>query len=444
MSSPFTAYTNQITVESWVKSSGGEHAWAGQSSIATDNMSTNVWLWHAGTFYVNNNGTWLALNFPSMPSGWTHVATVADATGMYIYYNGSLVASNTEAITSSIRNNASSVIDLGNDPRFSTGGGRNSNVSFDDFRVWNVARTVSEILNNTNSCLTGTETGLVQYTRLNEGTGTAVNSITGSAGTIINGITNPWVLGSGVCNDACSSLQLTQTVTVSVIPTPTITVNSGAICAGQSYTINPSGAATYTISGGSSVVSPTVNTTYTVSGTAANGCVSSSTVSVNISVPALSAFSSNAILCVGETATLTASGATSYTWSTSENTTTITVSPTVTTSYTVTGTNAIGCVGTTTISQATSLCTGINSIDNVLAAAIFAYPNPTNGFVQITIPQELFGNTIVLTNTFGQVIETRIIDNTIIDYDLQNLATGIYFIQVKTSNGMITKKVIKN
>ena len=245
-------------------------------------------------------------------------------------------------------------------------------------------------------------------------------------------------------NGCVSASAAVSSVTVNA--SPVISVNSGAICIGQSFTINPSGASTYTISGGNTVVSPTVDATYNVTGTDADGCVSLTAAVSNVTVnalPTVLAVTNNTLLCVGETATLTASGATSYTWNTTANTAAIAVSPTVATSYTVTGTDANGCVNTATISQATSLCTGISSIENN-RSDIFAYPNPTNGLVQITIPQELFGNTMVLTNTFGQAIESRIIDNTTMDYDLQNLATGIYFIQVKTSNGIITKKVIKN
>jgi hypothetical protein len=42
----------------------------------------------------------------------------------------------------------------------------------------------------------------------------------------------------------------TQTVDVTVNPNPTVSVNSGTICSGESFTINPSGASTYTIEGG--------------------------------------------------------------------------------------------------------------------------------------------------------------------------------------------------
>ncbi len=61
---------------------------------------------------------------------------------------------------------------------------------------------------------------------------------------------------------------------------PTITVNSGAICSGNSFTISPSGAETYTYSGGSSVVSPTASTNYTVIGENLMGCISIAAVCV--------------------------------------------------------------------------------------------------------------------------------------------------------------------
>src|SRR6201993_1360594 len=53
-------------------------------------------------------------------------------------------------------------------------------------------------------------------------------------------------------------------------------------------------------------------------------------------------------VCIGQTDTLKAIGANSYTWSTSDTSATIIVSPTVTTTYTVTG-NTGGCVATQTV-----------------------------------------------------------------------------------------------
>ena len=56
---------------------------------------------------------------------------------------------------------------------------------FDEFRVWNVARSATEIMTNYNKSLTGTETGLVGYWKLDQGQGTAVReSISGNDGVL--------------------------------------------------------------------------------------------------------------------------------------------------------------------------------------------------------------------------------------------------------------------
>ncbi len=72
------------------------------------------------------------------------------------------------------------------------------------------------------------------------------------------------------------------------------------------------------------------------------------------------------------------------------------------------------------------------------------YPNPTNAVVHVNLPAKYVGRTIELTNTMGQVIESKVISSELVNYDLKNLSNGIYLIKVHTENGFITKKVIKN
>ena len=50
---------------------------------------------------------------------------------------------------------------------------------FEEFRVWNVARSATEIKENTNKPLVGNETGLVGYWKFDEASGTtAVDAVT--------------------------------------------------------------------------------------------------------------------------------------------------------------------------------------------------------------------------------------------------------------------------
>ncbi len=73
----------------------------------------------------------------------------------------------------------------------------------------------------------------------------------------IPGPTNTTTLNIVGSNTLTTCLSLPISVVFTVIPRPVVTVNSGSICAGNSYTIVPSGAVTYSIQGGSFAVSPT-------------------------------------------------------------------------------------------------------------------------------------------------------------------------------------------
>ena len=139
----------------------------------------------------------------------------------------------------------------------------------------------------------------------------------------------------------------TNTAVANVVVTSafTLSVNNPTICIGNTATLAVSGANTYTWSNGflgsTQTVSPTSNTNYTING--ANGsCTGSTTATVFIN--ALPNISVNILtICAGQSGTLTASGVSTYTWSTGVNTNSIVASPTITSTYTVLGTNASGC-----------------------------------------------------------------------------------------------------
>ncbi len=72
---------------------------------------------------------------------------------------------------------------------------------------------------------------------------------------------------------------------VSVAPLPNIGIQSSAslICVGQSAVLTPSGAVSYSISGGNFTISPTVTTSYTIQATAASSCSNSVVYTQNVS-----------------------------------------------------------------------------------------------------------------------------------------------------------------
>lgn len=155
---------------------------------------------------------------------------------------------------------------------------------------------------------------------------------------------------------ACSG---SGTATVTVNQLPVVAVNSESICSGTSATLTASGAVTYTWStattGNTETVSPASNTSYTVTGTDINGCIN--TAIANVSVTATPTLVANSVtVCTGQTATLTASGASSYTWTPGNTSgTTYTITPATSTVVTVTG-----AIGTCTAEVTPSVTIGSN------------------------------------------------------------------------------------
>ena len=190
--------------------------------------------------------------------------------------------------------------------------------------------------------------------------GTGLSSTTGA-----NVVAQPSVTTTYTVTGTTGACSVTNTITVNVNPIPVVAINStsltNTICEGDSLSLSASGASSYTWmpsasvsqpNAGSVKVSPTVTTTYSVSGTAPNGCTnvtSMATFVVNVNAaPAIVLNANNNTICNGGSTMLSASGASSYTWSPATGLNTVTgasviASPTVTTVYQIAGTSSAGC-----------------------------------------------------------------------------------------------------
>ncbi len=150
-----------------------------------------------------------------------------------------------------------------------------------------------------------------------------------------------------------------STVTVTVYPLPPISAGPGvAICNGSSTTLTATGSVTYSwapgyglsvTTGNTVMANPRSTTTYTITGI--DRCVNSTTITVTVNpLPVITA--PGATICMGQSATLSATGATTYSWAPGTGLSgvvgsSVTASPTANTNYTVTGTDANGCVNKT-------------------------------------------------------------------------------------------------
>ena len=168
--------------------------------------------------------------------------------------------------------------------------------------------------------------------------------------TVFPTVTTEYIATVTASNGCATSSSITVSVIDQVVPVITVTDNN--ICNGETVTLTASGALYYNWSNGSTnpsiTVSPTSSTTYTVTGTV-DLCSGSTSQLIQVSsAPTIAISSTSNSVCNGSSVTLTASGGTSYLWSTGQTGSSITVTPTATTTYTVTGTNAAGCTNTAT------------------------------------------------------------------------------------------------
>ena len=146
-----------------------------------------------------------------------------------------------------------------------------------------------------------------------------------------------------VNNGVCVSTSDTLVVTVNPLPDVFIQSALQTICVGSSIDLTAVGAANYSWASGetSSVitVSPVALTTYTVVGVDANGCSNVDDITIEpVNTITISVSATDMSICEGQSATISASGALSYTWdnglSAGANNV---VTPTATTTYTATG-----------------------------------------------------------------------------------------------------------
>lgn len=251
-----------------------------------------------------------------------------------------------------------------------------------------------------------------------------------------------------VSDGTCTATSAATTVTVSPLPSATITVSGPtAVCqsGGGSTVLTASTGASYVWSTGAATQSITVTQpgSYTVQ--VSNGtCTATSTPTVIGASPAPTQPTVTQSTAGGVT-TLTSSATSGNQWYRNgiaiAGATGPTYTPTSAGTYTVVVTATNGCASVASAGQAIVLAT----TSAALAAQVQLHPNPTQGEVTLSLPGVVSAQAIrvQVLNALGQEVPARAtITSTSIQLDLAGLPTGVYAVRVQLGPDTLVKRVV--
>ncbi|MBT6704450.1 MAG: hypothetical protein HN879_06280 [Flavobacteriaceae bacterium] len=249
---PYAATNNpaQFTVEFWARVDGGSGTFRAPLSSRQGGPPYNGYNFYANTGntwnFTGGSGVWEGLSGPAVVIGqWTHLAATYDGTTYRFYVDGVLV--NTLVAGFSVNTSRPMRIGAGtteiSTPNYYFPG------AVDEVKIWNYARSASQINDNKNVNLSLPQSGLMSYYQFEDGLATSKTGI--NNGTLINAPTS--VTG----------------VSFTIAPTITNFNNITKTYFDASYTIaaptsNSSGAFTYTSN--NSAVATVSGTTVTILG----------------------------------------------------------------------------------------------------------------------------------------------------------------------------------
>ena len=241
------------------------------------------------------------------------------------------------------------------------------------------------------------------------------------------GTTTYTVTGTGA--GGCEGIATIE-ITVESAPAVIASADATEVCEGDDVTLTGSGAVSYTwdlgVVDGTAFTPPVGTTTYTITGYSIAGCEGSTTIDITVNpTPLVEANSTSIEVCLGESFTLTGSGAASYSWDGGAvDGGTITPTDIGTTTYNVTGTSAAGCVGMASITVAVIDC------EPVVPA--FELPSPICVGDCITITDVSTGAVVSWAWDFGGASDP--LTSTEQHPEICVTAAGVYTIQLTTTS----------
>lgn len=221
--------SNQITAEGWFYPavSTSYPMLIGESYLGDGNVKFS--LYQDGTTIYGGfyDSGWHQISATITLNTWQHIACTYDQSELKLYINGALIASTPETASLPLGTEEWRVGLRWDLPDHYTG-------KIDELRIWNTARTQSEIQSGMNTCLTGTEPNLVLYYNFEEGTGTTLTDLAGGdqSGTLVNSDETAWAAGRETCSTCTIEMTAKPTITINPIADQVIT-NTNLICTGD-------------------------------------------------------------------------------------------------------------------------------------------------------------------------------------------------------------------
>jgi len=249
--------------------------------------------------------------------------------------------------------------------------------------------------------------------------------------------------------DAATGCENTAEIEVVVNDLPEVlaTATDNEICLGESVTLNGDGAMSYVwtpagaIDGEEFTPDATGTTTYEVTGTDDNGCVNTASIDVTVyDVITITYTTVNEMMGADGSIDITVTGgnpAYSFDWDndgTGDFDDTEDLTGLAGGTYTVAIEDEAGCTATKTIVVNSQL-----GIVNGLADLISIYPNPTTDQINISFTGSFSYEIINLNGDLvfvGSAVDQKVIS-------LEELAAGVYFVQVSSTTATAKVKIIK-
>jgi gliding motility-associated-like protein len=421
--------TNNATITNFAINAANTTICTGQAATLTGTLSGNP---PGGTTIIWYDAHVGGNVLPS--TGGTLTTSVIATAGTYTYYVAASCPS-TYHQPVLVTVTSSPVISVSPNSTICSGGNTTLNASGASTYTWspttglsnpnisnpiaNPVSTTTYVVSATTPCGTGTATVVVDVassfapsisgnttictggnTSLTASGGTTYSWSTGSSNTTIT--VSPTATATYTLDATSGSCTGTVSVTVTVSNGINASISPGnsTLCPGSPTTLSASGGNTYSWSTTETTaainVAPTSTNTYSVT-VISGSCSSTASVTLTISNNLVATINGPTNICTGTSATLTASGGSTYSWSTTETTSSITVTPAGSTTYSVlvsagTCTNTASFTVNTgpnlsvNISGNTSVCSGSNTTLTATGGSTYSWSNGATDAAIIVSP----------------------------------------------------------